>query len=533
MQELPLQGDEHDAWQKMQGLLDQHMPVNSPVIAPKAGASVWVKLMYVLAAIIGAAILYYAATRILAHHPEKTNKSTGKHTRIVIDSAINKSTLNTTGSPTDNAAYISRGNTSSNASKPNAKQNVLNSSVKTGKSLSANNSNVNGAATNVNNADVKRTTSNAAISNAKSSGENNIAAGGRNTHRNRIANHLATQGNSGALTTPRAGLHNLRLQREVSQHHSANQVHSKVVKENNDTSKNDQQLLADQNSTKTNGIVSSNTGNVITRAGTNGVTQNVNPTNSSVKTDNPTAAKSAAAKQVADVKVKNQSNKSGTKSKASVAQKTANSKFTVDVKLGANTNKGSNLNPFLGVVGSYHLHNKWGISIGANILSTRIISGSYGKGNLNYITIGDSSKKITHNSGQLTINSTRKISYVDIPVLVTYKVSNKFTIKAGPVISIPIKTEANKNTLGPLSSSADTTTLRTVTPYVNSTTISSKVNFSFSAGAQYNVKRFYFDATYLQGLSPYTIGSGLGSGKIYYRTIQIGIGYHLFKSKRQ
>jgi hypothetical protein len=533
MQELPLQGDEHDAWQKMQGLLDQHMPVNSTVIAPKAGTSVWVKLMYVLATIIGAAILYYAATHMLVHHHEKTNRPTGKHTRIITDSAANKSNLTTAGSPTGSAVYRMKNTTNSNVNKNNGTQNVLNTSVTSGKSPSATNGNVNSAATNVNKAGVKYTTNNAAISSAKSSGVNNIAVGGSNTHRNRTANHLAARGNSGALTTPEAGSYNQDLQTEVFQHHSTNRFHSKVEKENNDTSRNNKQLLADQTSIKTNGVVLSNTGSTITGASTSGTTQNVNSTDLSAKTDNPTSVKGAAAKQVADAKGKNQSNKSGLKSKASVTKKTTNSKFTVDLKLGANTNKGSSLNPFLGVMGNYRLHNKWGVSIGANMLSARIISGSYGKGNLNYITIGDSSKKITHNSGQLTISSTRKIYYVDVPVLVTYNVSDKFTLKAGPVISIPIKTEANKNTLGPLSSSADTTTLRTVTPYVNSTTISSKVNFSFSAGAQYNVKRFYFDATYLQGLSPYTIGSGLGSGKIYYRTVQIGIGYHLFKSRSQ
>ena len=530
MQELPLQGDGHDAWQKMQGLLDQHMPVNSTVIAPKAATTVWVKLMYLLAVIISAAILYYGATHILVYHHEKTNKPTGKHAHIITDSAANKSGLTTTGTPTDNAAYSKKNTAIGNINKNNGIQNLSNASLTTGKSPSANNTNI-GAANNVNKADVKHTTSNTAISNTKSSGINNQIAGGNHTRRNSVINHLAAGRNSGALTTFRAGLYNPGLLRETSQNHPASHFHSKTTNQDTTTSKNDQQLLADQNSIKTNDAVPSNTGNPVGGAGTNGTTQNVNSTSLSVKTDSHTVANNVTAKQIADAEVKNQSNKSASKSKPSVSKKPTDSKFTIDVKLGANTNKGSNMNPFLGIMGNYRLHNKWGISIGANVLSTRIISGSYGKGNLNYITIGDSSKKITHNSGQLTINGTRKIVYVDVPILITYKLSNKFTIKAGPVISIPIKTEPNKNTLGPLSSSADTTTLRTVTPNVNSTTINSKVNFSFSAGAQYTIKRFYFDATYLQGLSPYTIGSGLGSGKIYYHTIQIGIGYHLFKSK--
>jgi len=532
MQELPLQGDGHDAWQKMQGLLDQHMPVNSVVIAPKARTSVWVKLMYVLAAIIIAAILYYAASLMPMHHHEKTNKPTGKHARIIIDSAVNKIDLTTTASPTDNAIYSKNNNASSYTSKSNTKQNMLNSSVTTGKSSSANKTNI-GAATNVNIADVKHTASNAAKANTKPSGINNLIVSHNHTRRNRILRHLSAGRNNSTLTTSRIGLYNSGLQGGALQNHRANRLHSKTANKNTAAYKNDQQLFADQNSIKTNIVVPSNTGNTIAGANTNGAAQKISSANLSVKTDSSTTAKGAATKQVADAKVKNQSNKSGSNNKASATKKTADSKFTIDIKLGVNTNKGSNLNPFFGVMGNYRFHNKWGISIGANVLSTRIISGSYGKSNLNYITIGDSSKKITHNSGQLTINSTRKIYYVDMPVLVTYKLSDKFSIKAGPVISIPIKTETNKNTLGPLSSSADTTTLRTVIPYVNSTAINSKVNFSFSAGAQYNVKRLYFDATYLQGLSPYTIGSNLGSGKIYYHTVQIGIGYHLFKSKSQ
>jgi hypothetical protein len=533
MQELPLQGDEHDAWQKMQGLLDQHMPVNSAVIVPKASTSVWVKLMYVLAAIIIAAILYYAASLMPIRHHEKTIKPTGKHARIITDSAVNKSDLTTTASPTDNAIYSKKSNGGSYISKSNTKQNMLNSSVQPGKSSSANNTNADDAITNANKPDVIHTTSNASVSNTKPSDINNLIISDNHTRRNRIVGHLAAAGNSGTLINSSSGLFNPGLQKEASQHHSANRLHSKQANKNTSTPKNNRQLLADQNTIKTNGVVPSNTGNAIAGANTNGTTPNINPTNLSAKTDNPMDIKNANTKQMADAKAKSQSNKSGSKNKPSATKKIADSKFTVDVKLGANANKGSNLNPFFGAMGNYQFHNQWGIFIGANVLSTKIISGSYGKSNLNYITIGDSSKKITHNSGQLTINSTRKIYYVDVPILVTYKLSDKFSIKAGPVISIPIKTEANKNTLGPLSSSADTTTLRTVMFYVNSTAINSKVNFSFSAGAQYNVKRFYFDATYLQGLSPYTIGSGLGSGKIYYRTIQIGIGYHLFKSKSQ
>ncbi|SDT63737.1 Outer membrane protein beta-barrel domain-containing protein [Mucilaginibacter mallensis] len=575
MQELPLEGDEHAAWQKMQGLLDQHMPVSSPVVVPKPATKLWVKLLYVLVAIITAAIIYYAASYMLADHHEKTNKAVGKHALINADSAANNSYSAKEGStddkPTSNAGngaknsaaatnndekrgYVNSSGITSTPSatingklaagtvnKINIKPNGNNNSSVASKISSGNNiPAANHPATNGTNiyrrADIKHNSNNTSATNKVSSGNNNssgidnVMAYGTNIHSNKTTGHLTAGGGRSVLTNSRSGLS--VSQKQGIKDHTTHSPHLNQTSKNVITSQNNQQLLADQTASAQTNLTPRGNGIITNGATIKDVAQNLKTTpGTGNKTDSSTATKNTATKPTADTNAKNQPDKSTTKNKTTSAKKPGNSKFELDVKLGANTNTGSSINPFLGVSANYNFHKKWGVSIGVNAPYTRIITGSYSKSNLTYVTVGDSNKQITHNSGKLTISSSRKIQYVDIPMLATYKVSDKLTITAGPVISIPIKANACKNTLGALSSSADTTTLKEVTPYVTSTTINSKVNFSFSAGARYNVKRFYFDAGYLQGVSPYTVSSSLGSGKIYYHTIQIGIGYQLFKSK--
>ncbi len=576
MQELPLEGDEHAAWQKMQGLLDQNMPVSSPVIiTPKPGTLLWVKLLYIIAAIITAMVIYYAASHVLVNHHEKTNKTGSKHMLINADSAANNSYSAKEGTtdekPTSNVGNgaknstdnnkndekKSEANSSTSTNKPSAaingkavginkiniKPNGNNNSSAASKTSSGNNIPVvNHSATNGTNiyrrADIKHNSNNTSATNKVSSGNNNssgtdhVMARGTNAHSNKITGHLTGGGRRSMVANSRSSLAVSHSQKQGIKNHTSHSPYSNQTGKYGTPSKTNQQLLADQTASAQTNLTPAGNGVITNGTAIKDVARNPKTTpGAGNKTDSTTATKNIAAKPIADTKAKNQPDKSGTKSKTTSTKKPGNSKFELGIKLGANTNTGSTINPFLGISANYNFHKKWGISIGVNAPYTRTITGSYSKSNLSYVTVGDSNKQITHNSGKLMISSSRKIKYVDIPVLATYKISNKFTVTAGPVISIPIKANASKNTLGTLSSSADTTTLKEVTPYVTSTTINSKVNFSLSVGARYNVKRFYFDAGYLQGISPYTISSSLGSGKIYYHTIQIGIGYQLFKSK--
>ena len=514
MQELPLQGGEDAAWKKMQSLLDQQMPVISPVIKSKAGASLGVKLLYILAAIICIAILFYAGSKILKDDHKKLNKSTSKHARLNSNSADDKNYSGTLNSTHHYPSYAGK-----NGKTGHGKLNMANSTG-TQTQFSA----INKYSKNM--VDIKLNSIIASTNQTSTS--NNKIAGNSSVRKNSVIDKLNT--NRDRKTSIISKIH---LGKKLLRNNYVNSRYGQLSKNGNNTIKNAKQLSAsgDNNNDTETKNQESNSNNTISPTNQNNSTHTLDTTNLPKNTF--TIAKNAGNKPVAVSTDKNQAEKPGSKTRPSSLQKTAVAKFSFDVKLGANTNKGSNLDPFVGMFGNYNLNSHWGVSIGANALSTRLISGSYSKANLNYVTIGDSSKKITHNSGKLTISGTRKIYYVDVPLLVNYKISDRLTITGGPVISIPLKYQTSKNKLGPLSSSADTTTLRTVTPYVTSTTINAKINFSVLAGLQYSFKRFYLDAAYLQGISPYTISSGLGSGKIYYHTIQIGIGYHLYKAKNK
>jgi hypothetical protein len=572
MQELPLEGDEHAMWQNMQGLLDENMPVSSPVVPPKPAASLLKRLLYVAAAIITAAVIYYAVSHILADRHEKTNKPDGKHALINTDSATNSShstiarlndeklKTNADNKAANNRAVDKKNEAASSgitdvspatptskstvgvANKGDAKH-IGNNSSGTKMTLLVPNNNVPAAThsaltgnhpyashdTKLNSntsSSINKTTS----VNNHTSGAKYTAVNNTNAHNNKLSGH-STPGNRHSILTNSVS-HTSQLQSQRTGYHANHSPNSSPPNKTDIQTNNDQRLLARQTTSAQNNINLIGNGGTTNGSNTNNTAQNTNPAvNSTSKADSTSTAKNNAAKQTADAKDKNQPDKSATKNKSTASKKLDNSKFVLDVKLGANTNTGSSINPFLGISANYNFSKKWGVAVGINAPYTRTIAGSYSKSNLTYVTVGDSNKQITHNSGKIMISSTRKIKYVDIPVLATYKVSDRFTVTAGPVISIPIKANASKNTLGALSSSADTTTLKEVTSYVNSTTINSKINFSVSAGAGYTMKRFYFDAGYLQGISPYTVSSGLGSGKIYYHTVQIGIGYQLFKSK--
>ncbi len=574
MQELPLEGDEHTMWQNMQSLLDENMPVSNPVVTPKPATSLWVKLIYIMAVIITAAVVYYAASHLLASHHEKTNRPAGKHALMNSDSTNSKYSAKVRSN--DDKLKADADNNAGNneaADKNNDKKTATASSGITGASSAMLNSKLTAGA--VNKGDIKhagnnpsgtkitlpannnnapvaphsamtgnhRYTShdtkhnnNAPSSISKTTSANNHLSGtgytavnGTNAHHNKLSGHSTSGDRHSVLTNPHPGFYAYNSQNQRTGNRTNHSSYLNSTGKNRHLSKTDQHPLAGQTTSEQTNLNPVDNGGTTNDTAIKDAPQSIKLTAS--KTDSTTTAKNTDAKQTSDTKNKNQTDKSAAKSKSTASKKFGNSKFVLDVKLGANTNTGSTINPFLGISANYNFNKKWGVAVGVNAPYTRIIAGSYSKTNLTYVTVGDSNKQITHNSGKLMISSSRKIKYVDIPVLATYKVSDRFTVTAGPVISIPIKANASKNTLGALSSSADTTTLKEVTSYVTGTSINSKVNFSISAGARYTMKRFYFDAGYLQGISPYTVSSSLGSGKIYYHTVQIGIGYQLFKSK--
>jgi hypothetical protein len=506
MQELPLQEDANSAWQKMQGLLDDNMPVTHTTgnVKPNLWGS---KLITVLGVITTAALLYFAGAYLLKHHHAK--KPNSKHTKMAIDSAMYKNNYkNDSSTSKDNLRYTKQDSVAT-AKDSASTQNEYNDDSKHLTTKTKDNSVSNHTTP------TKPITTNSKNYGKYNAGKNNIQKNQpvriNNTQANR---HLSLSSNSATTTHHRRYVDATALRRS----NYLNQFNK------------DQQALKNGNN---NGVHPDSS--VLNKQDTlPGVAQKSNAPMFAKSADSSALSSKTGtpASKQPDKAIENKLTKLNTKDKAAKNKKLGNSKFEVGLKVGLNASGTSGKNVFFEIFGSYYISPKLGVGIGANVLSSRVITGSYSNSNYKYTTIIDTNKQVTHTADKLVVNSSRKIYTVDIPVMVTYKVSNLVSFNAGPVISIPIKTGAIKNTLNPINNPTDTlSAYKTITTAANSTTISNKVNFSLSGGVTLHVKRFFIDAGYVQGISPYTISSSLGSSKIYYHTFQFGIGYKLFKSK--
>jgi len=396
MQELPLHGDEDAAWEKkMQGLLDNYIPAAIPLVKPKPGTSTGIKLIYILAAIISVAILYYAGNKMLKNHHKQPNKPAGKHARMNTNTITDKNYAGTSNSKPNKA-----GNAEKNSNISIVKQNPANSSGSQLQSsavntFSKNEANIKGKNNTLLN--TRLSTSNKPL-NAKSSSTNNLLNTKKSTTNNQLTDNSSGRKNNmvSDLNITRNNrtsiLSGINLHKKASYNNHINPRHLQASMHGKTPSKNVPQLFSATNHGTTNKLQSSNAGNTA-----NEVAQQETPkpdtTDLSKKINNIPVAKNIDTKQAIVNNAKNQAKKSVFKTKASSPKKMTGSKFCLDIALGANTNKGANLDPFLGITGSYNLSDRWAVSIGTNAPSTRIISGSYSKNNLNYTTVGDSSKK--------------------------------------------------------------------------------------------------------------------------------------------
>jgi hypothetical protein len=502
MQKLPVEGDANAAWQKMQALLDDNMPASPPNSINKPGKSLGYNLMLLAAAAILAALLYYAGTRLLGGNKPVVEKSQ-KH--INLNNAEYKSTGQKASLTSQNLKA-----TGNNLPASENNETVNNTDIHT-----KNNTN-----STAESAGIESKVSTSSRKNDGSTGDVSFVSGASVNHKNSLQANRVKNGKPAFVG--RNGSSPIRTSRIFRRSGTTGKDFTSK------TNKNTASVSTDGPTGSTKPIIS----------GDNNTAQVTNPqgnsANSSQKTDattsNPvtTAANqpnnttAAARKTPAGIKPA-----SGKKTKPT--KTISYSSFEFGLNLGAKTNRGV----FAGVAGTYYINHNLGIGIGANV-SQRLISGSYSNSNYKYTFSPDTSKAKTYTADKLVVTSSQKIYTIDVPVLVTYKVSRIISLKGGAVISIPLKTGAIKNNLGAINNPVDT-----IKPYkvidtaAHSTTINSRVNFSLSGGIHLNLNRFSIDADYVRGLSPYTTSSSLGSGKSYYHTFQFGVGFILFKTKKK
>lgn len=188
--------------------------------------------------------------------------------------------------------------------------------------------------------------------------------------------------------------------------------------------------------------------------------------------------------------------------------------YNYGIETGLNVGGGNSGSFYFGGFGAYALTSRLLINTGVRFNTYRAISGSF-----------------THNSyyrpdslPPFTVIDARKVIVLDLPITVEYKLSNLLSIKAGPVISFPLKQSAVSTKLAPIGDLRDTVYHSAeIKSALNSTSLN-KVNIGFTGGVTLHVRKFDISGNY-QLLKPYQISTSLGNYSKTYQTFQVGIGW--------
>jgi len=213
--------------------------------------------------------------------------------------------------------------------------------------------------------------------------------------------------------------------------------------------------------------------------------------------------------------------KNGPSSPASKSKSAGNSPLEWGLLIGVNspgsfTPKNQNANfygslgidPFAGAYATYHFGDKWGAGLQLRVLSPSTITGNY---------------QIPHKIQTDSINTTtyraqpdsRKLYSVQVPVYATYQLSNFAALKAGPVLSFPIKQLSTAKT--------DSASAQLLT----SSRYDQKFDLGLTGGVILRYKRLSFDIAYLRGFTTHTVKSDSLSYKMHNSQLQFTIGIQL------
>ena len=181
--------------------------------------------------------------------------------------------------------------------------------------------------------------------------------------------------------------------------------------------------------------------------------------------------------------------------------------------LEAGVNHANDENTFyIGAFGTYALSPRWMITTGLRTNTPRSFTGQYTR----------QSYFRPDSMPVFSFTDQRKVLVLDVPLIVTYKLSNTISIDAGPIISLPLKQTGIK--LGPIHQPTDTLRHTNVVYDILKNTKMNSINFGFSTGISLHLAQFDINARYQQ-LSPYRFSNEFGNNKFEYRSFQIGIGF--------
>ncbi|TDQ11915.1 porin family protein [Pedobacter metabolipauper] len=184
--------------------------------------------------------------------------------------------------------------------------------------------------------------------------------------------------------------------------------------------------------------------------------------------------------------------------------------YSYSLEAGINASKQNTF--YFGAFGSYVLTPKWSVGAGLRLNTPRSFSNDY----------LDSIATQLDSFYSVTVKDQRSVLVMDIPVFLSYKLTDKLSIKGGPVISFPLKQSNIKATY--IRNQTDSL-VNIINPILKNTKMNG-LNIGFSGGFNMQLKRFGIDAKYLL-MSPYKFNNDLGSFRNTYQTFQLGITYRL------
>ena len=184
------------------------------------------------------------------------------------------------------------------------------------------------------------------------------------------------------------------------------------------------------------------------------------------------------------------------------------------IMAGVNVNKNATM--YFGIYGTAKVSKRLTANAALQLHTPRTFIGSYTR----------ASYFRPDSTPAFTFTDSRKVAVLELPLTLSYQLTNKLKIIGGPVVSLPIKQSAVK--LGVIDLPRDTLFNGNNVIEIIRNTKPSKVNYGFKVGAGVQFKSVGIDMTY-QILSPYQFKNSLGTNKHSYNALQIGITYKLGK----
>ncbi|MEW7292016.1 porin family protein [Aquimarina sp. 2304DJ70-9] len=115
--------------------------------------------------------------------------------------------------------------------------------------------------------------------------------------------------------------------------------------------------------------------------------------------------------------------------------------------------------------------------------------------------------------GVVTIESTTKLDYINVPLMAKYYVAQGFSLQAGPQVGFLVSAKAESDTAG-------------LTTEIDIDEFIKGIDFGLNFGAGYQLDMgLFFDARYNLGLSNINDGSGFDNSKNQNAVIQLSVGY--------